>query len=137
MDIDGNWIPIVAMVAFFWTLVAVTRAIADWRVRSRLIDAGATPDMVKVLTSRPPQTSDHAGSLKWGIVLTTTALAVILIGSLNLEGETAGIGLAMLGAGIGLLIFYPIGVRVRERERTSEADRAAERAQVPVVMGDR
>jgi hypothetical protein len=115
MRIDEAWIPIVAMVGFFWAVVAVTRAIADARVRGRLIETGASPELVKTLTARPVRTSDHAASLKWGIVLTTSAIAIMLVGYWGLEGETAGIGLAMLGAGLGLLIFYPLGQREQRR----------------------
>jgi hypothetical protein len=121
MDIDGNWIPLAAIGFFFWAVVAVTRAIADARIRGRLIETGASPELVKTLTTKP-RSSDHAGSLKWGIVLSTSAIAIMLVGYLGLEGETSGFGLAMLGAGLGLLIFYPLGMREQQRVDRQSAE---------------
>lgn len=99
----------------------MTRTISDARIRRCLIDSGASPELVSYLIAAPTRPSDLAGTLKWGIVLSTTATAIILIGNMGLEETVQGIGIATLGAGLGLLIFYPVGVWERRRVEREKA----------------
>jgi hypothetical protein len=55
-----------AMIAFI--IVGMTKIISDGRIRRRLIETGATPELAKAIAGTPQNDPDLYGTLKWGLV---------------------------------------------------------------------
>ena len=109
-------VPVAAIAFFFWGIVAITRTISDNRLRRHILQANATPELVTALATKPRQDPGLLASLKWGIVITGVALGIMTVGYFNLEETAFGFGVVLLGAGVGLLIYYPIAKRQYDRE---------------------
>jgi hypothetical protein len=107
MDIEDILVPI----AFFGSIVLITKIISDNRLRRRIIDARLDPEMVRALLGTSRAATRRQGALKWGLVAGAIGLALLLIGILSLSGEPLGFGLVTLAAGAGLLVYYAIANR--------------------------
>jgi hypothetical protein len=119
----GELVPIVTVVVFFWGLVAIVRIIAEGRLRRRILETNASPELVAAMAITPKRDPGLVASLKWGIVMTAVAVAIMTVGYYNLE-ETFGFGVVLLGAGIGLLIYYAIAKRQYDRALDNDYDDA-------------
>jgi hypothetical protein len=111
----GTLVPIAAIVLFFWGIVALTRTISDGRLRRRILEMNPSPELVRAMAITPKQDPALATSLRWGIVITTVALGIMTVGYFNIEETAFGFGVVLLGAGVGLLIYYAIAKRQYDR----------------------
>src|SRR5881628_82703 len=75
----GSLVPIVFVLAVAFTVVGLAKVISDMRIRRRLIDAGAAPELARAIAGTPQEDPGLYSTLKWGIVLGAVGLALILI----------------------------------------------------------
>jgi uncharacterized membrane protein YedE/YeeE len=106
------------MAIVFTAIVTTVKIIADWRLRTKLIEKGLVDEKVKFLYA------DGLGNamvnLKWGLVLVGIGLAA-LIGQwfeYYIEPESV-IGLIFIFAGLGFLIYYAVASKQIKSERRS------------------
>jgi hypothetical protein len=116
-------LPLATLAAVWWCAVSIARIISDNRIRTRALDAKAPPETVAAVLAPPRRDPGLAGSLKWGIVLTSTSLAIVIVGFWRLENSPLAVGFPLLGAGLGLLLYYGVA---RAIERQGEGDGVTE-----------
>jgi hypothetical protein len=96
--------PITAFVCLAYAI----KAVADARVRSKLIAANPSDELIRALLVEEEQQRRQA-SLRWGIVLSCLAGAFGLIEAFGWEDVSPGVIAVLLGAtGIGNLVFFAI-----------------------------
>jgi hypothetical protein len=112
---SSTLVPIAAIVFFFWGIVALTRTVSEGRLRRRILETNPSPELVASMMRPPKQDPGLTASLKWGIVTTAVAAAIMTVGYFNIEESAFGFGVVLLGAGVGLLIYYAIAKRQYDR----------------------
>jgi hypothetical protein len=109
-----------AMIAFI--IVGVTKIISDGRMRRRLIEAGATPELAKAIAGTPQDDPELYGALKWGLLTGAIGLALIVIQFLPYRSEDPiMLGVILLFAAAGLLGYYVIARRLASRPEARQA----------------
>jgi hypothetical protein len=108
-------IPLAGIIFFFWALVSITRQISENRLRRQILDANPSPELVTAMRILPKQDPGLTVSLKWGIVMSTVAVAIMFVGYFDMGESFFGFGIVLLGAGIGQLIYYAIAKRQYDR----------------------
>ena len=101
-----------AMIAF--VIVGLTKAIYEGRIRRRLVETNATPELARAVTGGTgPHGLDLHGSLKWGLVTGAIGVALIVIQFLPYRREDPiMLGVILLFAAAGLLGYYVIARRL-------------------------
>ena len=103
----GSLVPIVFVLAVAFTVVGLAKVISDMRIRRRLFDAGAAPELARAIAGTPQEDPGLYSTLKWGIVLGAVGLALILIQFLPYRsGEPIVLGIILVFAAAGLLAYY-------------------------------
>jgi uncharacterized membrane protein len=103
-----------AMIAFI--IVGVTKIVSDGRIRRRLIETGATPELAKAIMGTPRNDPELYGALKWGILTGAIGLALIVIQFLPYRpDEPIMLGVIFVFAAAGLLGYYVIARRLATR----------------------
>ena len=103
----GSLVPIAFLLTVAFTLVGLAKAISDVRIRRRLIDAGAAPELARVIAGAPKEDPGLYSTLKWGMVLGAVGLGLILIQFLPYRsGEPIVLGVILVFAAVGLLTYY-------------------------------
>jgi len=99
-------IDILPVFIIFPVIFMITRAFLDHYTRKRLIEKGLVGDEVKKFFENG---ADRyvSSSLKWGIVLTFIGISVVVmrLSSDYISSEMA-IGIMLIAAGLGLLLYY-------------------------------
>lgn len=119
----GTLVPIAFLLSVAFTLVGVTKIISDGRTRRRLIEARATPELAQAIVVAPKDDPGLYGALKWGILMGSVGLALILIQFLPYRSdEPIVLGVILVFAAAGLLGYY-VGARrlLRAAERGGAA----------------
>lgn len=103
-----NFVPIALFLSLAFVTVAVTRIVADNRTRRKLIEAGATPEQVQAIVTAPNRwDAGRADALKWGLVVGSVGLALIVVQFIPFRPEEpVSIGLILLFGAGGLLAYY-------------------------------
>ena len=110
-------VPIALFLSIAFATVGVTRIITDARTRRRLLEANASPQMAAALVTRPGLGSTQATALKWGLVLGTIGVALIIIQFLPYdEDDPITAGIVLVSAAIGLVGGYAIEQRIARRD---------------------
>lgn len=105
---EDTLVPIALFIAFFGTIVTITKTISDNRTKRQLIEAGVSEGLVEALfmQRRDPNTWT---ALKWGLVVVGLGLALVIMQFLPYDfEEPIAYGLMFLFAGGGLLLYYAI-----------------------------
>ena len=92
----------------FGACAIVIKTLSDNALRRRIIEKGEVSEQVKYLFSRPDQLErSPLSSVKWGLVLIGLG-AAIFVGRLFPYDmyESMTVGLMMLFAGLGFVIYY-------------------------------
>jgi hypothetical protein len=106
-------VPIVMFAALAFAIVGVTQIISDGRTRRRLIESGASPELVQSLDMAAGRDSGQLAALKWGLVIGAVGLALIVVEFLPpTMNEAAATGIVLLFGATGLLVFYAIARRL-------------------------
>lgn len=115
----NDLVPIAFLVSVAFTLVGITKVISDGRTRRRLIEAGAAPELARVIAGAPKEDPGLYGTLKWGIVTGAVGLALILVQFLPYRSNEPIVpGVILVFAAAGLLTYYASARRlVRPTER--------------------
>jgi hypothetical protein len=107
MDL-GEMIPIV----LFICIAYIIKVIVDARVRSHMIGAGASEELVNSLVRDEEQRRRHS-SLRWGIVLLAVAAGFGLIQWFGWQDVTPGAIAVLAGAtGLGNLVSFAVARRL-------------------------
>jgi hypothetical protein len=108
-----------AMIAFI--IVGLTKIVSDGRMRRRLIETGATPELAKAIVGTPRDDPELYGALKWGLLTGAIGLALIVIQFLPYRPEDPiMLGVILLFAAGGLLGYYVIARRLASQSLISE-----------------
>ena len=109
----GELVPIALFVAVAYAIVGVTRIISEGRIRRRLVESGASPELVAALAAAPRLDPGLYGSLKWGLVIGAVGVALIIIQFLPYrENDPITFGLLLVFGAAGLLAYYAIARRL-------------------------
>ncbi len=101
-------IPIVLFICVTWAI----KIVVDARVRSRMIGAGGSEELVNSIMRDEEQRRRHS-SLRWGIVLTSVAVGFALIQWFGWQEVTPGMVAVLAGAtGLGNLAFFAVARRL-------------------------
>jgi hypothetical protein len=101
-------IPIVLFVCITYAI----KVVVDARVRSRMIDAGGSEELVNAVLRDEEQRRRHS-SLRWGIVLLSVAVGFGLIQAFGWQELTPGMVAVLAGAtGLGNLVFFMVARRL-------------------------
>jgi hypothetical protein len=105
-------IALFAMIAFI--LVGMTQHISEGRTRRRLIDSGASPELIQAMNLR--QDSGQHAALQWGLVLAAVGAALIVVDQIDYQAhEPLAVGIVLLFGAGGLLAYYAIARRMTSR----------------------
>jgi hypothetical protein len=109
-----------AMIAFI--IVGLTKVIFDGRIRRRLIDTSATPELAKAIVGIPYSDREFYGALMWGLVTGAIGVALIVIQFLPYRPEDPiMLGVILVFAAAGLLGYYLIARRLASRPEARRA----------------
>ena len=98
------FIPIVLFICIAYAI----KVVVDSRVRSRMVSAGGSEELVKSIMVDEEQRRRHS-SLRWGIVLVSVGLGFALIQWFGWQEVTPGMVAVLAGAtGLGNLVFFAI-----------------------------
>lgn len=98
-------------ISLFAAIAYSIKAVVDARVRSKLVQANVSQDLVRSIVESEEAHRRNA-SLRWGIVLVALAVGFGLIDTIGWEQVTAGGIALLLGAtGLGNLAYYFVARR--------------------------
>lgn len=99
---------VVIIALVFGTLAFVLRAVVDGLVRYKALRGGVTPDIfLGVLEAE--KAAKRLASLRWGLLATGEAIALLLVDRLALPvNSAAALALFFAGAGVALLLFFAL-----------------------------
>ncbi len=116
----GSVVPIAFLLSVAFTLVGLTKTISDGRTRRRLIDAGAAPELARVIAGAPKEDPGLFGTLKWGIVTGTVGVGLIVVQFLPYRpDEPIVLGLLLVFTALGLLAYYASARRLLRATRSA------------------
>src|SRR5688500_7503049 len=114
-------VPVALFLSIAFATVGVTKAITDARVRRRLLESNVSPEMAAAVVA-PPRPTAHSPVLRWGLILGSVGLSLIIIQFLPYdEDDPIAMGILLVAASIGLLASYAIERRGPAAERDSAA----------------
>ncbi len=106
-----NFEILIPIVLFFCITYAI-KIVVDSRVRSRMIGAGGSEELVTSIL-RDEELRRRHSSLRWGIVLLSVAVGFGLIQWFGWQDVTPGMVAVLAGAtGLGNLAFYAVARRL-------------------------
>ena len=112
MGLSEVYIPIVLFISV--AAVFIMHIASRHRERLTMIEKGMSSEDIKAMFARGQYRSDPLNTLKWGILAVFVGLATLIGNYLDIQyGVRDGIiiGLMILFAGIGLVVFYGIAVK--------------------------
>ena len=102
-----NLVPLGLFISIVVLFIGLAKIISDGRTRRRLIEAGATAEVVRAVT---PAIRDDLGvysALKWGIVIVAAGLALVVIQFLPYRDNDPIVpGILLVFVGAALLIYW-------------------------------
>ncbi len=101
------FIPIV----LFICITLAIKTIVDSRVRRRMVESHSSEELVRAILLADEQ-NRRMSALKWGVVLSVTGGAFLLIDALSLAADRpATFGIVIIAAGLGMLGFHWVSQR--------------------------
>ena len=117
---DGSHIVLINIIVFSFTAfttIGTIKAITNYRLRKRMIDAGLVDEQHMDLLKEGAKESYYS-SLKWGLIFFFSGVALILVNGLDLYYDsTAAYGIVITSASIGFLIYFVIMRREIKKEQ--------------------
>lgn len=102
-------IALFAMIAVI--MVGMTRIISEARTRRRLIDSGASAELIQAMNFR--QDSGQHSALQWGLVLAALGAALVVVDQIDYQAHVPlAIGIVLLFSAGGLLSYFAIARRM-------------------------
>jgi preprotein translocase subunit SecY len=106
-----NIVEVIPLLIIFPTIFFIVKAALNYSTRKQLIQKGLVNEDIKHLFYANGNSIERylPSSLKWGLVLVFSGLALVVIKLLPyyIEGEVI-FGVMLIAAGAGLLIYYTI-----------------------------
>ena len=116
---DDTIVPVALFLSFTVGIIAVTRIISDSRTRRRLIEAGASPELARLIISGSATDHGVQAALQWGLVTGAVGLAFVTIQYMPFQpGEPISYGILLLFASAGLIGYHVIGRRMLRSRAT-------------------
>jgi len=110
-------VPVALFLSLAFGAIGLAQIISDGRTRRRLLEANASPEMAAALVARPRLASAQASALKWGLVLGTMGIALMIIQFLPYdEDDPITAGIVLLAAAIGLVAGFAVDRRMTARD---------------------
>jgi hypothetical protein len=104
--------PVLIAAAFFWMIAAVTKIVMDNGTKRRLLQARVNEDVVRALF-RKGYDPELFSALKWGLVMATLGLGLVIVQLLGLRAsEPLALGVMLVCAGSGMLAYYLVATTV-------------------------
>lgn len=110
---NGFW-DVFPLIVVFPTIALVIKWFLEYRLRQRLIEKGMLDEKVGFLNLASLGQS-FGSSLKWGMVLVLVGVAILFIQMYDVSDE-AILGLILIAAGAGLLLYYVFADRLLKRQ---------------------
>lgn len=106
-------VPFALFATIAYAIVGTTRAIADSRTRRRLIEAKATPEVVRAMVTPLAGDRERYPSLRSGLVLGLVGLALLLVRLLPRPvDDTVSSAVVLLAGGVALLAHHVLARRL-------------------------
>ena len=100
-------VPVALFLSLAFATVGVTRVISDGRTRRRLLESNASVELASAVVAPPQGDLAFGGALKWGLLLGSIGLALVIVHFLPYEeDDPIVVGIVMLFAAAGLLGYY-------------------------------
>lgn len=99
-------IPIVAIISVFGSTILFVTTLTNYSLKRKLIDK----DMIGPETSNLfKSVSNKQNALKWGLIILFAGIGLIIIDSLDLDGDEAmTYGIEAVCVSLGFLLYYTI-----------------------------
>ena len=111
-------VPVALFLSVAFTIVGVTKIISDGRTRRRLLEVGVSPELARAIAAPLPDDPGLYSALKWGLVLGTVGLALVVVQFLPYRtGEPIVLGVILLFSALALLAYYVIARRLSTHPR--------------------
>lgn len=109
-------------ITLFVMIVAIIKIVTDYRLRNKLLETQASEELARSLLTTERlfhlKSDSRHTALKWGLVLTLMGAAFGLMTHWQLgPNEPATFGLLFAAAGIGLLLYYLVTLRMRREDK--------------------
>lgn len=106
---DGIHIVLTSLITFAFTgltTIGVIKAITNFRLKKRMIDAGIlNEDAIELL--KDSNKENYYSSLKWGLILFFIGIGLIIINQVDFYYDsTAAYGIVITAASLGFLIYF-------------------------------
>lgn len=102
-------IPIAVTYIVFWGTVTIMRIDKESRIKSRMIELGHLEPEKQWITQKSINVADTYSNLKYGIVLVSVGIGLVIVNDLDLDHNAPIIfGLLAIVAGLGFLIYFAI-----------------------------
>lgn len=102
-------IPIAVTYIVFWGIVSILRIIKESRIKSRMIELGHLEPEKQWITQKSANVADTYSNLKYGIVLVSVGIGLVIVNDLNMDYNAPIIfGLLAIVAGLGFLLYFAI-----------------------------
>lgn len=97
-------IPIIAIISVFGSVILFVSIITNYSLKRKLIDKNMVNEEA---TSLFKNETGKQNSLKWGLIILFAGIGLIIIDSMNLDGEDAmAWGVEAVSIAVGFLIYY-------------------------------
>ena len=115
-DLVAIVVPVALFLSLAFTVAGVTKVVTDSRVRRKLVEAGASPELTAAVLAPLKADPELYSSLKGGLVIAAVGLALIVVQFLPFRlDEPIVLGLVLLFGGGGLLAYYASARRLASR----------------------
>jgi Na+/H+ antiporter NhaD/arsenite permease-like protein len=115
--------PAFVLVGFFAFVMGMTKVLSDNWTKRKLIEARVSDDVIRTLFRKESDPEVFA-SLKWGIVLVSLGLGLIVSQHLHTGfDEPLAWGVVLLFGGGGLLAYYAVARAVLRRDAATDPGR--------------
>jgi len=109
-------VPLGLFISIVVALIAVAKILSDGRTRRRLIESGVTAEVARAVTPEIRDDLGIYGALKWGIIVLSAGLALVVIQFLPYKDNSPIVpGILLVFVGVGLLVYWASAGRISRR----------------------
>lgn len=102
-------IPIATTFILFWGIINILRITKDSKIKARMVELGHLEPDKQWITQKTASVADTYSNLKYGILLVSVGIGLVIINDLNIDHNAPVIfGLLAIVAGLGFLTYFAI-----------------------------